>query len=223
VRIATWNCARGPLASKRAALDRLAPHIGILTEASRPESTGADVLWFGEGSYGVALYAVKPFRIREVFDTSIVPCVYPVAVEGPVSFTLFGVWTWPKRTYPKRTYMEALLNGLAAHARCPGPWVVAGDINGNVGRPRVGPKWKYCFERLAEKGLVSAYHSHAQVPYGQEKHPTHYYRWKENNPFHVDYCFLPADWAIEAVAVEPYADWSMLSDHCPISVDVRTV
>jgi hypothetical protein len=93
MRIATWNCARGPLAAKRAALDALGPDVVVLTEASQPVSNQTDALWFGDGQFGVAIYARPPFTVRELPSSRVVPCVYPVAISGPTSFTLFGVWT----------------------------------------------------------------------------------------------------------------------------------
>jgi endonuclease/exonuclease/phosphatase family metal-dependent hydrolase len=216
MRIATWNCARGPLAAKRAALAALAPDIVVLTEASQPSAEQGDVLWFGEGRFGVAFYARPPFKLRAFRTSRCVPCVYPVAVTGPIQFTLFGVWTWPAPTYKK-----AFINGFDAHERLTGPAVVAGDFNGNVDfdRPRGRVTWAQCFDRLHARGLVSAYH--ADRPYGKEPDATHYFQWKVDRPFHLDYCFVPRQWSIDAVSIGSYADWSRLSDHRPVTVDVR--
>jgi hypothetical protein len=217
MRIVTWNCARGPLGAKRAALASLNPDVAVLTEASRPTPNDADVLWHGEGKYGVAIYAGAPFVALRVPNQREVPCVYPVHIAGPITFTLIGVWTWPVPTYKK-----ALMNGLDAHANVPRPWVVAGDFNGNVNfdRIRSQSKWRDCFGRLQSTGLVSAYHAYAGCAFGEQEDPTHYFRWHENKPFHLDYCFVPAAWKIEAVSVGSYADWKGLSDHRPVVVDV---
>jgi hypothetical protein len=218
MRIVTWNCARGPLATKRAALDELAPDVAILTEASQPTASDDDVLWFGDGKYGVAMYAKEPFRLRRMPIVAGVPCVYPVVVDGPVTFSLLGVWTRPAPTYKK-----AFLNGLAAHATTPAPWVVAGDFNGNVDfdRPKGRAKWQTCFEQLTNQGLVSAYHTHSALPFGKEPHPTHYFKWHEAERFHLDYCFVPKEWTIGAVSVGSYSDWAKLSDHRPLTVDIE--
>lgn len=215
MRIATWNCARGPLAAKREALEALSPDVVVMTEASRPDRAQSDVLWFGDGRFGVAIYARLPFRVRELPTSRIAPCVYPVAIAGPAAFTLFGVWTWPIPSYK-----QAFLNGFDAHKALDGPAVVAGDFNGNVDfdKPRSRVKWSHCFDLLAARNLVSAYHG--SKAFGREIDPTHYFQWKRDRPFHLDYCFVPRSWAIESVSVGSYGDWATLSDHRPVSVDV---
>ena len=215
MRITTWNCARGPLSVKRAALDQLGADVVVLTEASRPTGIDSNVLWFGDGRYGVAIYARSPFVVREVTASRAAPCVYPVTVDGPTPFTLFGVWTWPAPTYKK-----ALLNGLDLHQCLPGPRVLAGDFNANVDfdKPRSKVTWSQCFERLRADGLVSAYHGNR--PFGREADPTHYFQWNEQRPFHLDYCFVPRTWTVQAVSVGSYAGWAHLSDHRPVTVDV---
>jgi endonuclease/exonuclease/phosphatase family metal-dependent hydrolase len=126
------------------------------------------------------------------------------------------VWTWAAPTYK-----QALINGLDVHGAIAGLQVFAGDFNGNVDfdKPRSRLKWSDCFDRLSSRGLVSAYHRDA--PFGKEADPTHYFRWKQERPFHIDYCFVPREWPIESVSVGSYADWATLSDHRPVTVDVR--
>lgn len=215
MRLATWNCARGPLARKREALDALGPDVVVMTEASPPDASMRDVLWFGEGRFGVAMYARPPYRVKRLRRALTVPCVYPVAVIGPVCFTLIGVWTWPAPTYK-----SALVNGLDAYRGIRGARVVAGDFNGNVDfdKPRGRMKWSHCFDRLAEEGLVSAYHR--DRTFGREPDATHYFLWREERRFHLDYCFVPRQWTITHASVGSYTDWKTLSDHRPVIVDV---
>jgi hypothetical protein len=216
MRIATWNCARGPFAKKRAALDALAPDVVVLTEAAQPPADMPDVLWFGEGRFGVAIYAKPPFQVRRSRRRRPVPCVYPVTVTGPLSFTLFGVWTWPAPSYK-----AAFRNALDAYAGVRGLRVFAGDFNGNVDfdRPRARTTWAQSFARLRADGLVSAYHG--DRPFGGEADPTHYFLWRQSRPFHLDYCFVPSTWPITRVSVGNYEDWARLSDHRPVVVDVQ--
>jgi len=216
IRIVTWNCARGPLVAKRAAIDAIAPDVVVLTEAPRPSPDQTDLLWFGDGRFGVLIYTRPPFQARELPTSRAVPCVYPVEIIGPTCFSLIGVWTWPAPSYK-----QAFLNGFAAHEYLSGPTVVAGDFNGNVDfdRPRSRSRWSQCFELLRARGSVSAYHG--ERPFGKEPDPTHYFQWNRGRPFHLDYCFVPRDWSIDAVSVGSYSDWARLSDHRPVAVDVR--
>lgn len=71
-------------------------------------------------------------------------------------------------------------------------------------------------------GLVSAYHHHFRESFGVETRPTHFHQGKEEAAFHLDYCFLPGEWAksIKNVAVGVYNDWNSISDHVPLIVDL---
>ena len=219
MRIVTWNCRRGPLATKRAALDALEPDVVVLTEASPPTAAEPDVLWFGEGKYGVAFMARAPYRVERL-DVRPVPCVYPVSVVGPDTFTLFGVWT-----RPAPTYKQAFINGFDAYSHLPKPWVYAGDFNGNVcfDRPRGRTTWRDCFAGLEREGLVSAYHSHSGAVPGSEPVPTHYFLTHQDKPFHLDYCFIPTAWTqrLESVTIAPFDEFKTLSDHRPVTVSIR--
>lgn len=130
------------------------------------------------------------------------------------------MWTWPAPSYVK-----AFLNGLAAYERLLqlGPTVVAGDFNGNpvFDKPTARTKWWTSgFERLHGAGLVSAYHVHHGVAYGEEAHATHHFLRKPERPFHIDFCFVPTAWAdatMEAcIANGP--PWHALSDHFPLVI-----
>ncbi len=44
---------------------------------------------------------------------------------------------------------------------------------------------------LSDAGLVSAHHEWNAETHGQEKTPTDYLLWKEDRPYHIDYCFVP--------------------------------
>jgi len=115
------------------------------------------------------------------------------------------------------------LNGLDAYGYVRGPRVFAGDFNGNVDfdKTRGRTKWSDGFARLHSEGLVSAYHR--DRPLGREADPTHYFQWRQDKPFHLDYCFVPRRWQLDRVLVGNYADWASLSDHRPVVVDVTVV
>jgi exodeoxyribonuclease III len=216
LRIATWNCARGPLQAKLDALEAIAPHVAVLTEAPQPKSALDGAHWFGVGRYGVLVQARAPYRI-EVLPAAadLPPCVSPVRVEGPRSFTLLAVWTWAAPSYKR-----ALLEGLAAYRSLPGPFVVAGDFNGNprFDEPRTRLKWAACFEEVERLGVASVYHEIRGEPYGGEKEHTYYHRPSENAPFHIDYCFAPREWmgGLQSVNVGDFDAWQHLSDHRPV-------
>lgn len=107
-----------------------------------------------------------------------------------------------------------------------GPAVVLGDFNSSAVFDRTQrPEYSHAalVRRLrGEFGLVSAYHTHYRVEHGSEAHPTYFHQWKENAPFHLDYCFVPETWAprIRSVEVGTWAAWEGRSDHRPLLVNL---
>jgi endonuclease/exonuclease/phosphatase family metal-dependent hydrolase len=70
--------------------------------------------------------------------------------------------------------------------------------------------------------LVSAYHEFNSENHGRETRPTYYFLWKEDRPYHIDYCFLPRDWMkrVSRVEIGTYEDWKSHSDHRPLLVEI---
>ncbi|MDQ2666190.1 MAG: hypothetical protein M3Z05_09290 [Gemmatimonadota bacterium] len=77
--------------------------------------------------------------------------------------------------------------------------------------------------RLADDfQLVSAYHSAPGRDEEAPEHPTHFWRWREHNPFHIHYCFVPMTWAplIRSVHGGGFDEQHWRSDHRPLVVEV---
>lgn len=69
---------------------------------------------------------------------------------------------------------------------------------------------------------MSAYHAFHDEAHGAETRPTYYFQWKEQRPYHIDYCFLPKTWAgaIRRVEIGAYEPRRPHSDHRPLLVEV---
>jgi hypothetical protein len=226
MRIVAWNCCRGPMARKLAALEALEPDLAVLSETPEPEAQSSQLLWFPSNAsrLGVQVRAFGPHKLRRLKRADLPNCVVPVRVSGPVRFNLLAVWTWQAPSY-----IKAFLNGLAAY---PGllrhgcQTVVAGDFNGNPVFDKAKQRtkwWTAGFSRLQEAGLVSAYHEFNKVEFGCEPHATHHFLRKAERPFHIDFCFVPRAWAQRQleVRVAHGPEWAGLSDHFPIVVDTQ--
>jgi hypothetical protein len=228
MRLVTWNLCRGSYVARMEALSRLEPDVAILQECAQPPS-GSDprrVAWFGTNvRQGVAVVTAGDFFVEAVppsSPSSCLPSAYAVRIHGPSSFNLLAVWS-----QRSPTYAGAVLRELAAHRAhlTERPCVVAGDFNTT---PELGATSRdgthADIVRVLESdcGLVSAYHHHFSEEHGQETRPTHYWRWSESHPFHIDFCFVPKGWAphINSVTVGSYVEWANDSDHRPLVVDV---
>jgi hypothetical protein len=227
MRLATWNCCRGPYDRKSALLDTLGADVSVIQECARPRAESDSLLWFGDNPrQGVAVVARGDYRLRRVPRARSVPkYVVPVEVTGPRSFLLFAVWT---KTQQEHCYVEAAVRAVYLYRKliASRPTVFMGDVNSNVIWDHQHPEDRChtaLVARLAELGLVSAYHTFFDEPHGRETRPTYYFHWKETRPFHLDYCFIPKVWvpALRQVRIEPYETWKAHSDHRPLWVDIE--
>lgn len=137
-----------------------------------------------------------------------------------LAFNVVGVWTSATKSRAT-SYMQAH-EGFRRY----GDWirqrptVVLGDFNDNVSFKTTN--WGRLLELVEPLGLVSAYHSHFNEPFGAESRPTYFHRSQLASPAHLDYCFVPKEWAqrISRVEVGSYEDWRAHSDHAPLVVDL---
>jgi hypothetical protein len=95
------------------------------------------------------------------------------------------------------TYTQQATRMIAAMPDDELPTVVAGDFNASK-----SPEHLRNVERLRERALVSAYHRvHDTEHSGIEEHPTSYFRWQRERPYHMDFVFLPEEWSADSVEV----------------------
>lgn len=224
MRIVTWNCCRGEYERKIAYLRDVSPDIAVVQECARPPAGTPGVHWFGDiPRQGVAVFAGNGYRVDPLPSPRELPkWVLPLRVTGRACFTLVAVWTLPIAG----SYSRALIEGVDALREmfAGGPTVVAGDFNASpvFDRPRARYGYLRAAALLAEAGVESAYHAfHAEAP-GAERSATYYHQWKREQPFHIDYCFVPRGWLprVRDVAVGSYDGWRGRSDHRPLLVDI---
>ena len=227
MRLITWNACRGTYESKAPLILELEPDIAVIQEIAKPKSEVAGCHWFGDNpKQGVAVIASPAYRLQPLTQRHNVPkFVVPFSVEGPQSFLLMAVWTLGKQ--PLR-YVRAATSAVEAYADLfkSERVVLLGDFNSNAIWDKEHPKHlnhSSLVERLAEHGLVSAYHHAHGMPHGKEEESTfHLYR-HHDKPYHIDYCFLPLSWAkqIKQVQLGAYETWAKQSDHLPLVVELN--
>jgi len=159
------------------------------------------------------------------------PYLAPVNISGPVQLNLIAVWACHNRPNSFVAGLGPLKRAIVAYRNFiqEGPAVVAGDLNDNVlwDRPAKINNHASNVADLEALGLRSAYHASRRVPQGSENEKTLYWRDRtEHGPsYHIDYCFVPAEWikSISSVIVGRYDDWvgSKLSDHVPLVVEIN--
>jgi exodeoxyribonuclease-3 len=153
-------------------------------------------------------------------------CPMRITVKGPEPFTLIAVWACRVGKTEKDHYVGQVYKSLKAHpAWFQGPVIVAGDLNSNTRWDEGGGVGGHAdvVRMFGEYGLSSAYHAHFDEEQGAESRPTEYFFRHRDRPYHVDYIFIPKPWLsrLQTVEVGGYGQWSRLSDHCPVIVDVQ--
>ena len=199
MRIGTWNCCRGPLAKKGPLLRQLSPDLAILQECGRPKADVPGCLWSGDNpKQGIGVLAGDRWNLRPVPPRSNTPrCLVPVEVTGPREFLLLVVWAKRNELHP---YVEGVVRNVEIYRDLilAQPCVLAADLNSNAIWDHEHPadrNHSALVRALSDLGLVSPYHTFHEENHWAESRPTHYFRWQRNSTFHIDYCFVPVDWA----------------------------
>jgi endonuclease/exonuclease/phosphatase family metal-dependent hydrolase len=228
LRLIAWNCHHGTLNTRLEELAALAPAIVFLQEVTPSEalpSSGQRLTRRIGSRKGIALaslhadYHLEELRLRANRGRAVVGA----AVSGPVSFTALGIWSQGPR------YVDDVLRTLTAyrHVLRSGPAVVMGDLNSGTNlNTKQSPSRGHSriLAALAELGLVSAYHAFYGVEHGHETHPTYRHQRNPSKPWHIDFCFVPRDWAerLTSVQVIDGPEWAATSDHLPLKVELRS-
>lgn len=226
MRIATWNCPKRTIAQSRKRLEAFAPDILVLQEVADSVLDPSSESWAGwmplqgfavrvrdgltvdaeEGRLNISSVSGRPFTVRHDHG----------------ELRILSVWAHEENgTYVAGVHR--ILNECADWLEG-GPSIVLGDFNAHPQFDKAHPKATFASisERLRTKfDLVSAYHEHAQRVHGVDETPTYYHQWKEHQPFHLDYCFVPAAWApsIRKVSIGTFEEFVDFSDHRPILVE----
>lgn len=230
MRIVTWNCQMG-LDKKIDALLSLGADVAVVPECSKKsliafERHGLSALWFGSNQHkGVGIVCRQEWPMRALPQPE-QKWLVPIEIASPTPCTLIAVWACAVGARREDRYIGQVYQALMTHPEWfnADPVVVAGDFNSNKiwdFKRQVG-NHSGVVKFLDEHGLVSAYHEHFNELQGTETCPTlHLFRHKEKR-YHIDYVFIPREWAcrLRSVKVGEYEDWSKLSDHCPVVVDL---
>lgn len=236
VKIVTWNC-KGAFGRKHASVVTLDPDVLVIPEAEKlgtlSNIVGAKPIqsfeWFGDNTkkgLAVVSYGNYSLKVHEAYDPRH-RWVVPIRVDGPVTFTLFAVWTVPH--LDTRYYAQCLFEALDAYRPIfsSPPVVVAGDFNDNVdfdGRMSEPLLFSDLLQQFETYGLRSLYHMHGECPHGGEADKTFFLYHHADKGHHLDYIFATPDLYARGFdfMIGDHAAWSKLSDHMPLSCSFFT-
>ena len=151
--------------------------------------------------------------------------ILPLAVDGPISFVLFAVWTVPHRE--TRYYVQCLFEAIEKYrAVLKLPHVVwAGDFNNNVAFDRGDDELNFAhwLTKVRALGFESVYHLQNRCEHGAESHDTFFLHHNARKGHHLDFIFAkPALYSAGvAVSVGRPRQWLEKSDHMPVVCSFR--
>jgi exodeoxyribonuclease-3 len=229
MRLITWNC-RGAFGKKHAAVAALNPDVLVVPEAGQlgnlPNVRGAARIrsceWVGSTTtrgLGVVSYGDYSLRVHEAYDPRH-RWILPLHVDGPLSFTLFAVWT--VKDEETGYYCTPLFEALETYRDILGsPGVVwAGDFNQSTlfDKPSDSRHFSHWISKAEEHGLKSLYHLKALCDHGAEREQTFFLYGHKDKAYHIDFIFAKPS-LYEAgfeLVVGKHRRWSGSSDHMPL-------
>lgn len=231
MKIVVWNC-RMALSRKRQHLYKVTPDIAVIPECARKcidlcMEDGFDGRWMGSNpSKGLGILVAKPWRITRVGKPTNKWIAPLWLTDGQRKILLIAVWAMPIRGSVVKSYIGQVYDALVNNPQ----WfhrnqvIMAGDFNSNCfwDDERARGNHSSVVKLLMKRRLISAYHHFFSETQGEETRPTYYLWHRKTRGYHIDYVFIPNQWAplLKSVEVGTHARWSKLSDHVPLIVNL---
>jgi len=228
LRLMAWNCCGG-LHRKTEPIRDAAPDIVVLSEApeNSAELIGGDAsgVWAGRlPSHGLAVIGLNGWQIERLsIEIEEKLFVAARAVRGEEELCVIGVCVKRDGDYVSPT-LRALskLSDLIVGNNA----IVAGDFNQSAtfdAKRNPAGRFAHVVELASELDLVSAWHDFHNESFGKEKSYTYFHQWKREQPFHIDYVFVPRRTDISSVELGTYDQFvaTGLSDHVPLLIDIQ--
>jgi len=233
MKIISWNCNMA-FRNKVENILKHSPDILIIPECEHIERIRfpeqfrqpTNKLWFGKNPHkGLAVFSFGNFRLNVLdIHNEDFKMIVPIAVTAEnVDFNLFAIWA-NNPADPDGHYITQIWKAIHHYdsVLSEKPAILMGDFNSNT-------IWDYkhrpgdhssVVKFLEEKKIFSTYHLYHKKVQGKEDHPTLFMYRHQNKPYHIDYCFVSAEFCdrIHSVEIGDHETWMKHSDHVPLIV-----
>jgi endonuclease/exonuclease/phosphatase family metal-dependent hydrolase len=240
----SWNCAGGIREKWGRLSERIDFDVAVLTECSplpaaalreqEREVTQVVRRPVADSRHAkhIGVFARAPWRVEEAQQWEHMPWL----VHGRVtdtrgdfgSFDVLAVWGLGSKYAGKLGYAQQtgeVIKSVLAELPADRPVVLAGDLNTPIESNKPDALVHNAnVVRLRELDLLSAFSACFHTTPPGEK-PTHYWRWKQSQAFHIDHVFVPFGWCDRhgfSMRIGTFEDWvaTRISDHVPLLVNV---
>jgi hypothetical protein len=219
MRLTTWNCSPGTDIDRcLAETESLRSDLLTLQQCRKPVSRQPPVIWRG----GSAVQGIAMLSRRAALPLTplVIPYLHhnvvPVLVHAMQPFLLVGVWTHGCYNEVARTALETCVAAVVNL-----PIVVAGSFYSSPAPSGQSRSRALMREMRDDFGLVSAYHSH-RGPGQEVDTPGAGHLWREDEPFHLTYCFVSEGLVGRVTGVEfGRAGAGTESHHRPLTVTLE--
>ena len=185
-----------------------------------------DSYWIGDNdSKGLGIFTFNDFKIKlyENYDNQYKYILPLIISRDNESYNVIGCWTKITDDYEYIGQLQYSLKHYDSFLNNENV-IICGDLNSNQYWEKYGGEdlnHKEVVDVLVQKNIYSSYHHFFNEEQGKESRPTYFHTHKENNPFHLDFCFLSKNLINKIVNVEvgKYEEYNKVSDHVPIIVD----
>lgn len=242
--LVSWNCAGGVRDKWPKLLERINLDVAILTECSSlptavlrdPSREVTQVVRRpvadARHAKHIGVFARAPWKVEEVQHSELLPwLVHARVTNGQGKFGAFdvlAVWGLSSHYAGKLGYAEqtrAVIKRVLAKLPTEYPVVLAGDLNTPIDSNKSDALvHDGNVALLRELDLLSAFSAYFLGTPAAKK-PTHYWRWKQDQAFHIDHVFVPFGWCDRhgfSMGIGTFEDWvaARISDHVPLVVNI---
>lgn len=230
MKIRVWNVNKG-FAKKVGQAFSCDPEIAILPESARNIAVkGRKWKWVGQNdASGLGVSISESIPIVDFKQAGVGAMWFSATtLDLPSPLVVIAVWACYERSPrkadkgPVNTCLKEILSLVQGRDA-----IIAGDFNNSAEWDQSGraDNFSNTVDAFSEAGLVSAYHRSTGEKMGAETVPTFFSRRSQANSHHIDFCFIPESWADQLVSVEvgKFEEWIALSDHMPITVEIKKV
>lgn len=212
------------------------PDILIVPECEHPDKLifkcnvekPKDLYWFGQNpNKGIGIFSYSDFKIKLLnIHNPEFKYILPLSVKNKnIELIIFAIWAQKPQNHD--CYTEQIWNAVHFYKDLLNKEnvILAGDFNSSAIWDKTNRIYNHTnlVDFLKNKNIFSTYHSYFNQEHGKESAPTLFMHRKADRQYHIDFCFASNNLIkkMDSVKIGKYKNWTMHSDHKPLTVTFK--